>query len=181
MSTIDVRHWWPEFIAVTREFEQIRKGYNKELTLCWDDNGTLNDNMYLSTMDADTCAVWEKMLGIRPDPDSTLEARRREVIIMSATSRPYTKKRLRAILDSYLGEGGYALTINTTLKRVVIDIKSAGRTDYIYDRVRQIIPADMELYVGDSYNRQMKLAEHTHQELAAYTHQQLREDTTIFE
>ena len=179
--TIDVKHWWPEFIARMAEFEQIRKAYNKELNLCWADTERAMNNLYLNTMDEDTCAKWENMLGILPAPGASLEERRREVIIMSATSRPYTKKRLRAILNSYLGEGGYRLTVNIAAKRVVIDIASSGRTQYIYDRIRKIIPAAMELYVGDSYNRHLTLAGSTHQALSAYTHKALREDTSIFE
>lgn len=179
--TIDVKHWWPGFIARMAEFEQIRKAYNKELNLCWADTEQAVSNLYLNTMDEDTCSKWESMLGIIPAAGASIEERRREVISLSATSRPYTKKRLRAILTSYLGEGGYRLTINIAEKRVVIDIMSSGRTQYIYDRIRRIIPADMELYVGEAFNRHLTLARATHQELSAYTHKDLREDTSIFD
>lgn len=178
--TVDVNHWWPDFIAATREYQQIRKGYNKELNLSWADLETLRNNRFLSLMDEETCAVWEKMLGITPEPSASLEARRREISMMVSTSRPYTKKKLREILGIYLGADGYTMTIDTTAKTVVIDLRSAGRAQYIYDRVRQIIPADMVLYVGDRYNRHQKFSGHTHNELHAYKHQDLRADTSIF-
>lgn len=178
--TVDVNHWWPDFIAATREYQQIRKGYNKELNLSWADLETLRNNRFLALMDEETCARWEAMLGIKPEPDASLEARRREISMMVSTSRPYTKKKLREILGIYLGADGYTMTIDTAAKTVVIDLKTAGRAQYIYDRVRQIIPADMQLLVGDRYNRHQKLAEHTHNALHAYTHADLRGDTSIF-
>ena len=178
-TTIDVKHWWPDFIATMNEFEQIRKGYNKELSLAWADDATLNSNMYLNSMDADTCAVWEAMLGITPASDATVEARRREIILLAATSRPYTKKRLREILNAYLGVGGYRLTINTAAKTVSIDIATAGRASYIYERIRKIIPADMILLVGDAYNRHEALTALTHSGMSAYTHEQVRTDLDI--
>ena len=165
-------HWYPEHVKEIAEYKgSIIPAYDKELYLAWQDRDELMQNRFLSTMDADECAIWENMLGIIVTAGETLEERRLEIKSRWLTGLPYTTRKLDEVLQNICGEDGYVLSVDKANKSVVVTLKLAviTKTDYIFDLARQMIPADMELEVKVLFNRWQVFAPHLWDDLKTST------------
>ena len=152
---IDVKHWWPDHIYGMKEFQQIRKAYNKELYLYWLELKKLLDDMHLDTMSEDECAYWEKLIGLKPAGNETLDDRRRAIKGRLTSSRPYDERRFNEVLTTICGEGLYELEIDKENKQLSVGVRLAAVADlgYIYNLMRDMAPADMVVTVYMAFNR----------------------------
>ena len=62
---VDTIHYCPQHIKNIEEFQRIAAAYDKELRLLWAVLGKQYENQYFDTMDEDTCARWESLIGIK--------------------------------------------------------------------------------------------------------------------
>lgn len=173
--------YFPDHISSIEEFKCIAKVYDTELRLVWKDIGKLQECRHFAGMSDDECAYWEKILCIRLTGEETPEDRRRNIKGRWASSRPYTEKRFKEILDAMIGETYYKLQINRTEKtlKVSLMLEAISKSAYIYDLMRAMAPADMVVYVEIIFNRHRAFRTYTHADLSKYTHEELR-TSTIF-
>lgn len=141
-----IEEYWPEWIAEIRELAGTAAAANIELALLWAAAARTGNNMYLSTMDADTCAAIEEMLGITPTAGDSLETRLARIKSYSMSDLPYTEKKLLEVLNMICGDAGScAITVTPNKYEIVIDIDESC-TDK-YDEIRKMadkmIPANM--------------------------------------
>ena len=111
-------------------------------------------DQYVYTLTADGCSHWEKMLGIPKLVDDTVENRRFRIAGALLADIPYTKQKLRKILNGLLGEGNFTLDIINSEFLVKTRVKLANFTMYdtVVDLIARIIPANMISDVALLYN-----------------------------
>lgn len=175
---VDTLHYYPKRIQEIKEYIRLSAGVDTKLTAVWDEIERITKNMYLDTMDEDTCLMWEKILNITTNPLDSLDDRRGRIKGYSASNLPYTEKKMREVLQSMCGEGGYDLVIDTKAGTVDIFIMLSNTRliDNTYDVIRKMAPADMIVRARIVYNTHSIFRAYTYAELAKYTHYQLRND-----
>lgn len=156
MTVVKTDHWYPEHIKDIEEYQNgVIPAYDKELTLAWDDRDNVMGDRFISTMSADECAAWEKMLGIRSYAGESLEERRAEIKVRCLSSLPFTSRKLDEILKTMFGADGYQLEIFVDEYGVKITLQRdfVSDVDTLMKLVRQIVPANMTLQIIVAYNR----------------------------
>ena len=108
---VDTLHYYPKRIQEIKEYIRLSTGVDAKLTAVWGEIERITKNMYLDTMDEDTCLMWEKILNITANPLDSLDDRRGRIKGYFASNLPYTEKKMREVLQSMCGEGGYDLVI----------------------------------------------------------------------
>lgn len=137
----------PRFFQETLEFPEIMKAWEKGLG---DFEGNIKgvwDNQYIQTCDEDTLSLYEKILGIIPSGDETLEYRRQIVLNKYSMTVPFSEGFLRSRLTEMFGENGYDLTINSQTSTAVLIVKTSvpSGLDLAYNLWLGIAPAHVEL------------------------------------
>lgn len=151
----DTIHYFPLHISSMEEFQRIAKAYDKLLTLVWNEAEKYQDNRHFDTMDQDECAYWERILKIRLTGYETLDDRRKNIKSYWASGLPYTKNKIWEFLDATTGNGNYEFKADTAKKniQVVFTTDRALKDNYIFDKLRQMIPADMEIIMNRVVSR----------------------------
>ena len=175
---ISTLQWFPAHIQRIKEYIRMTVGVDSELYKVWDEVDLITQNMYLSTMDANTCLRWENFLGIVASPLDTLDDRRSRIKGYFASNLPYTEKKMNEVLTAMCGADGYELVIDPHegSVNVMIKLNNVRLVDNSYDVIRRMAPADMGVNARIVYNEHGIFRAFTHGSLEAYTHYQLRND-----
>lgn len=140
----------------------------------------MDQNIFLDQMDETTIARWEKMLGITPLDDDTVEDRRFRVKAKVMEKLPYSFRVIVHRLDT-LCPDGYIMTISTdrTSIQIKLVLKSKKMIEDVGDLMEELLPLNMIYDVSIIWNQYQTLARFTHKQLASRTHKQIREE--VFE
>lgn len=177
----NVIHYFPPHIANIEEFKRIAKVYDAQLKQVWVELDRMEDNRHFDSMEASECTYWEKIMQINLTGEETLEDRRRNIKGRWVSSRPYTAKKFKEVLDAMVGEQYYKLEINPKEKylKVSLMLEAISKDGYIYDLMRAMAPADMIVSVEIIFNKYRAFRTYTYAEMSKYTYEQLR-TSTIF-
>lgn len=113
------------------------------------------DNLFFQSMDDGSVALWERVLGIIPDPQAeTLAFRRSRVINRLSTRPPFTLGFLYQKLDELIGPGEWTVTVDYPNCTLYIE-SSAENQQYATEvalTIGRIKPAHI-VYVNTPYVR----------------------------
>mgnify|MGYP004708248391 CR=1 FL=1 len=181
MIQIDTIKYYPPHIQNIEEFKRIAEVYDKKLQFVWDRLDQMRTNKRFDQMDEAECEHWEKMLGIKLTGEETLDDRRRNVKGIWTSGLPYTAKKFTEVLDAMVGKEFYLIDINKKTKTLKVDLMldAIMKSDYIYNLMRAMAPADMIVIVSIVFNRNRAFKKFTNADLKAYTNHELR-TSTIF-
>lgn len=170
----------PQFLQEYREYQELFRVLWDEISE--DENSILDrtdkalKDTYISEADANGIAKWERMLGIVPNAEETLDERRENIRSKMAGRRPFTYRKLQEILDDLVGPGEYTIAMTDTF---ILTVKVALTSKYVRGSaetlIRKVAPANIELVMSLMYRQQQDLFQYTHAQLSAYTHDDLRE------
>lgn len=126
--------------------------------------------------DEHACSRWEKMLGIIPSNEATLDDRQFAIYTRLFQMVPYTYEKIRNTLASILGEEKTTIDIdveNQTVK-VIMTLGSRFKIDSIGELMDSIVPANMILIMDIDHTTHDDLSKYAHDELTPYTHEEIR-------
>ena len=175
-----VRRYMPALYKGNNEMEGL---YTTEHDLYSDvdsDRRIAYGNLYIATANLDAVRKYEKTYNIRADSSLTLEQRREKIINELIFKPPFTRQRLKEILDMYYGEGNYAYAIYPEIFTVIIDVKIGDSTIYeeFNKLLRKILPANMNLIFAIPYMYLYLERNYTYQSLSALTYGELSQYST---
>lgn len=110
-------------------------------------------NNFIQTANLDGVRNFERIYEIRENTFNTLEERRAIVYNEMIYKPPFTRQRLKFLLDNVLGEGNYQYRIDPENFTVVVSIVQLDRAVYneYIKKIRDIIPANMYLIPSTPY------------------------------
>ena len=167
----------PRVLQIVRDFQCLMAVYQSAFRDLWQRERENEDNFYLQTAGEQGLRHWERILGIPNRPGLDLEARRQIIAAQISKTPPYCWNTLLFVLRTLTGseEAFYAELDGFVLK---LDLKAPWRKmeDAVFHLVRQMIPANIALYIVLSGNTHRDLSRATHRAHSAYTHYQLRNE-----
>lgn len=132
----------PVIIKQIPDIAQIYAQNDKQEEKLDEDLQKVERNLYLESMDEQTIAKWEKILGIRKEDNQTLEDRRYIVKARSIERLPYTyrilKKKLRI-----LSPDGLEIRIIGNKIEICIQTKSRQMYECAKKIIEDIVPLNM--------------------------------------
>jgi hypothetical protein len=169
--------YWLPVLRELKEFKEIAKAEEPEIILLLKAvDKTLND-MYIQTAEEDGIARFEKLLGLYPAPEDSLDTRRFRVQTKWNDQLPYTEEELHTRLISLCGEGGYVLNISYSKYTldVAVALNNKDALSLVQELLDQMVPCNMIVTARLQYNTYAWLANRTHSELSTFTYTGIRE------
>lgn len=109
---VDLTAYLPPFMQEYREPMEALNAENPEFTIVWEAADRVLHNRFIGTADEYGISRFEKLLGIYPSPEDTLESRRSRVRSQWFNKLPYTIRVLLERLKSLCGDTGFTLDHN---------------------------------------------------------------------
>ena len=180
-KAVDLPSYWLPLLRDLREFKEIAKAEEPEISALLMAVDKTLANMYLQTADEDGIARYEKLLGLYPSAEDTLDTRRFRVQTKWNDQLPYTERELHNRLTALCGEGGYVLTIsyNEYTIDVAVALSNKEALPLVQELLAQIIPCNMAVSSRLLYNTYEWLKSVTYGALSAVTYLGVRETLVI--
>lgn len=133
----------------------------------------LNNSFF--ELDEYACSRWEKMLGIIPSNEATVDDRRFAICTRLFLLSPYTIEGVEDALASILGERKTRIKADVSTKevKVIMHLDSRFKIDTITELMDAIIPANMKLTMSVDYTTFQDLENETHTQLEEYKHEDI--------
>lgn len=169
--------YWIPLLREQKEFKEIAKTEEIELTYLLEAIDRTLNNMFIETADEYGIERYEAMMGIYPTEGATLEERRFEVMLKWNDKLPYTEETLRNSLDVLCGEDGYKLNIDYPNYKLVVklDVSSQHSFGAVQSLLDRIVPVNMVTEIA-LFNTHLLLSQYTHEQLGNYTYKEVREE-----
>lgn len=168
----------PDVIRDIREFREICKAGDDELTeLDIRLTGIVSDN-FIETLTENGCKRWEAVMHISPKATDSLADRRFRILTQLNEQLPYTLRGLLRQLAVLCGENGYdvALDNDRYILTVLVALESKKSFDEVARLLERVVPANLIIQLSLKYNRHEVLAAYTHSKLSSLTHEQVRNE-----
>lgn len=175
---IDLLGHLPPVLRDYREMRAIMEAERPEVEALWSAVEDCFDDQFIATATKQGIVRREAELDIVPFATDTLEDRRFRVLARYNESIPYTRVRLRQLLDGLCGPDGYEvrfLTGDFTVD-VKVDLGVKKQFQVVEELLERQLPYNMAFKVTLKYNTHRILSGYTHRELSQYTHGQLRNE-----
>ena len=112
MIPVDIGSMQPDSIRDFKEFQEIAKVEDFNFNRVREQLLEMFSMRFVSFTDIVGIKRWEKMLGLRPLHNDSLETRRMRILAKINNRLPYTWRTLQQLLNSMYGEGNYILTLD---------------------------------------------------------------------
>lgn len=174
-----LKEYLPEFIYNIKDIGASAEAIDTQIKKAWDALNKAYANAFISTADEDGIAVFEKTLGITPDPGESLEDRREYALMMWNYSIPFTENYLKEYLAGVYGEDGYTYTKKAPKSEIYVTVDSYddNKTQRTKKILRHMIPAHEFLSFIASIPREVDSTLHA----SAVTYTEYVEKPTVYE
>lgn len=178
---IDLMEYLPEYLKKYHELEEIMKTENSELENIKKRHTQAIDDRFVISCGIYGILRFEKMLGITPLTNDSLESRKFRILSKQNVSIPYNYAFLERQLEILCGKDNYQMNMNFLNQTLTIRIGlvSKNMLDSVKEIILAVVPCNIITIVDLLYNQHSTLGKFTHKQLAAYTHKQLREDVIL--
>lgn len=179
--TVKIERYWPRVIGDMRDFQEIARGENPEFATIWEAMERFIQDCFVHTGTEWAIKRWEQIFNIGTYPTDTLDQRRSRILAVITRSLPYTMRALLRMLETLLGAGNFAATVNpvTSTLIVLVNVRVAHQWDDVRQLLDAVVPANLAIEIGNLYSTHERLAGYTHAQLAAYSHKYIQEQLEV--
>lgn len=142
---VDLVSYLPPFLQEYKEQNNALTAENPEFTIVWNAADRVLYNEFISTADEYGIARYEKILGILPFAEDTLESRRARVQLRWFNSIPYTMKSLLAKLVALCGENHFTITKQFSVYQMYVDtnLELFGQVEELERSLQTMMPCNI--------------------------------------
>lgn len=171
----------PPFMRSFKEIGASLGAEDPEFWLLWQQSDRVLKNNFIYTADEYGISRFEKLLGIYPSENDTLEERRKRVAIQWLNLLPYTTRTLEMLLTDICGSGNFEVIDDYHNYSITVMISVAGKSKYDESvrLLQRIIPCNMSLKCFIKYNTHSVVHRFTHGYARKYKHTELRNEVLI--
>ncbi len=144
---VNLLSYLPEFVQDYREMKYLMLAENPEIQAVEDETEKVKNNQFIATCDSRWIVYYERQARIVPDPQSSLEERRRRVMEKWNASLPYNYAGLIRRLDGLCWNEGYTIRPdfpNYTIE-ILVSLVEQGQVRDLEWICETYIPANMEV------------------------------------
>ena len=146
-------NYYPEKIKKIKEFPAMVKAKCPEMRYLADERVNVLNNAWMLTMDENRILQWERLLGITPLPDSSLQDRRETIAARVYGGYKLNTESIRAIVNIFTQSGCRSYFRDSTI--YVIIYPPSGDKTYKFENIEnelwRRVPAHLNLNVSRSY------------------------------
>lgn len=146
-------NYYPEIVKKIKEFPAMVQAKCPEMGFLSEERAKILNNAWMLTMDETRVKQWERLLGIVPLPDSTLEDRRETIAARVYGGYKLNTESIRAIVNIFTQSGCRSYFRDSTI--YVIIYPPSGDKTYRFENIEnelwRRVPAHLNLNVSRSY------------------------------
>ena len=147
-------NYYPEIVKKIKEFPAMVQAKCPEMGFLSEERVKILNNAWMLTMDETRVKQWERLLGIVPLPDSTLEDRRETIAARVYGGYKLNTESIRAIVNIFTQSGCRSYFRDSTI--YVIIYPPSGDKTYKFENIEnelwRRVPAHLNLNVSRSYS-----------------------------
>ena len=148
-------------------FQGMMAGEQPEFEAVWQMMKELLDHQFILTAGHLGLSRWEKLLGILPKREDSLEIRRNRILLRLREQLPFTLRRLRQVLEALCGEGKATAETEDYLLKVTVDLAAQPYLEDVTELLLRMTPANLLLslyllFTADPVARCQRLIPVTH-------------------
>lgn len=143
---VDLVSYLPPFLQEYKENVAALAAENPEFILIWNAVDRVLYNHFIETADSYGLSRYEKLLGIYPTEEDTLESRRSRVKIQWVNLLPYTMRTLLQKLNVLCGNNSYILSHNFRIGytlTLITHLDGYGQTEELDNLLQEILPCNI--------------------------------------
>ena len=151
-DSINILKYWIKELRKIREFQEIARVEDIEFLRLYGETQRALNNMFIEYADEYGISRLEKVCGIYPDINDTLEIRRTRLYVYWNDKNPYTEKELRSRLENICGEGNVEVVSDYTnyLIQIITHVGGYGVFDEVARMLDYFLPANLLLDLKNS-------------------------------
>ena len=175
-----MRDYLPPVLREVRDFACLTEQYQDSFEELWRAEAETEANFYLETAGERGLSHWEHILDLTPGAENTLEERRQVLRARLGQTTPYCWATLLNFLTALTGsEEAYAAELTGFKLTVWLRPLWRGLEAAVWELVRYMVPANVEIHLSLIFRTHGALAAMTHGELGDHTHEQLRSEVNL--
>ena len=144
LREVDISEYWSPIVKGIVEFGEIAVAENPEFNKLAACIYRVLQESFIKTATDYGVSRWEKMMGISPTSNATLEDRKAAVLTHLNTNLPYTVPVLKQMLIGLLGEDNFTMIINNGIASRMNDLVPGTIPQIIAD----LLPKDTSIVVA---------------------------------
>ncbi len=133
----------PPYMKEYKELRALFKAENPEAEAVQENIFGVLNNIFISTADEYGIARFEKILGIMPSAEDTLESRRQRILFRWNNKSPYTMPYLHEKLRELCGND-YMIELNGYHLAVTVHLNRYGETANVHKLLCDILPCNIQ-------------------------------------
>lgn len=143
----DLVSYLPSFMAEYKEINEALTAENPEFRAVWNAAEGVLCNEFISTADSYGISRFEKMMGLTPSEEDTLESRRARVMSKWLSKLPYTMKMLINKLFILCGGDDFKVSksFDSYVIRVTTHLRLYSQILELRELLERMIPANMTI------------------------------------
>lgn len=141
-----IKEYLPDHVYQIDDIKASAKAIDTEISKLWSKVNKYYANAFIDSADEDGIKIFERELGITPDPDESIEERRAHAKVLWNYSVPFTENFLREYLEGIYGEDGYVFSKDSPGCEVNIFVRSFD--ELLTKRVRKILRRMIPAHIG---------------------------------
>lgn len=142
---VDLVSYLPPFMAEYKEISAALEAENPEFVLVWNAIDRILQNEFIETADEYGISRFEKLLGVLPSKEDTLESRRARIQTRWFNALPYTVKSLIAKLTSLCAGKNFSITKEFDSYQITVETEFElfGQVEEVEKALDAMIPSNM--------------------------------------
>lgn len=157
LRDVNLISYLPQFVQQYREIKQVMTAENPEIQVIEDESEIIKNNQFILTCNLIGIQRFEKLLGITPSEEDTLESRISRVMIRWNDVVPYTYRVLLQKLTTLCGTNFEVIPkFNQYEMKIITHLDLYGQVDELQNLIGYMIPANIAVTSSNELNYTMK-------------------------
>lgn len=155
-DSVNIIKYWIKELRKIREFQELAKTEDLEFLRLYGETDRALKNLFIETADEYGVKRLEKIAGIYPEAEDTLEQRKARLYVYWNDKEPYTEGELRQRLESLCGAGNYKIISDykNYLIHIITNVGGYGIFDEITRMLDYFLPANLVLDLKNVLRRE---------------------------
>ncbi len=156
---VELVSYLPPFMQEYQEPVEALKAENPEFLIVWKAVDRILSNHFISTADEYGISRFEKMLGILPSREDTLESRRSRVQSKWFNTIPYTMKMLLQKIAVLCGETDFEITgdfSDNYIIQIHTSLELFGQTEQLKAIIDEVLPCNLVVIFENEVKMSLK-------------------------
>lgn len=150
IRVVAIENYWAPIVKNATEFKQIANAENPEFNTLTTCILRILEDSFIKDSTEYGVSRWEKMLGLVPELNDTLEDRKVRILTYLSLRLPYTWRVLEQMISSFVGEGNYTMSYVNDYAKLTIRIKVENESSYntVMALLKNVVPQNIVIDLG---------------------------------